>query len=318
MLQAPDLLGHESALSLAAVAPDVVKTALRLKKIGNQLLRNIGGRSVHPVSAMVGGFYRWPKAEKLKEMLLDLRWGLDASIETAHWAVTLPFPEMDVDYEFVALTLPDEYAIIEGDVLSSKNGIVPVEKFNDIYPEKHVRHSNALHSLTVTGEPYLVGPLARLNLNYEKLHPTAKAVLDELNLEMPITNPYKALIARAVELVEVYALAIDLVEGYAPEGPAHVALDLKVGKGCAATEAPRGLLYHHYEVDEKGFIKSAHIMPPTAQNLARIEEDLRQLVPLVIEKPHEEATLDCEHLIRSYDPCISCATHFLTLDIERK
>ena len=318
MLQAPDLLGHESALSLTAVAPDVVKTALRLKKIGNQLLRAIGGRSVHPVSAMVGGFYRWPKAEKLKDMLPDLRWGLEASIETARWSVPLDYPEMDVDYEFVALTLPDEYAVIEGDVLLSKNGSVPVEKFNDIYPEKHVRHSNALHSLTATGEPYLVGPLARLNLNYEKLHPTAKAVLDELNLESPITNPYKSLIARAVELVDANALAMDIVEGYAPKGPAHVALDLKVGKGCAATEAPRGLLYHHYEVDEKGFIRTAHIMPPTAQNLARIEEDLRQLVPLVIDKPQDEATLDCEHLIRSYDPCISCATHFLTLDVVRK
>jgi sulfhydrogenase subunit alpha len=318
MLQAPDLLGHESALSLAAVAPDVVKTALRLKKIGNQLLRNIGGRSVHPVSAMVGGFYRWPKAEKLKEMLPDLRWGLEASKETARWSVTLPYPEMDVDYEFVALTLPDEYAIIEGDVLSSKTGTIPIEKFIDIYPEKHVRHSNALHSLNAKGEPYLVGPLARLNLNHEKLHPEAKAILDELDLELPITNPYKALIARAVELVDAYALAIDLIENYAPEGPSHVKLDLKVGKGCAGTEAPRGLLYHDYEVDEKGFVQSAHIMPPTAQNLARIEEDLRQLIPQVIDKPQDEATLDCEHLIRSYDPCISCATHFLTLDIVRK
>jgi sulfhydrogenase subunit alpha len=218
----------------------------------------------------------------------------------------------------VALTLPDEYAVIEGDVLSSKTGKVPVEKFNDIYPEKHVRHSNALHSLNAEGQPYLVGPLARLNLNHAKLHPEAKAIVNELNLELPIRNPYKALIARAVELVEAYALAIDLVENYAPEGPCRVELDLKAGKGCAATEAPRGLLYHDYEVDAQGFIQSAHIMPPTAQNLARIEEDLRQLIPLVIDKPQDEATLDCEHLIRSYDPCISCATHFLTLDIVRK
>ncbi len=318
MLQAPDLLGYDSALSLAEVAPEVVKTALRLKKIGNQLLRAIGGRSVHPVSACVGGFYRWAPEEKLKELLPDLRWGLDAAKETARWSVTLDYPEMDVDYEFVALTLPNEYAIIEGDVLSSKTGTVPVEKFNEIYPEKHIRHSNALHSLNAEGQPYLVGPLARLNLNHEKLHPEAKSILDELDIELPITNPYKALIARAVELVDAYALAIDLIEGYAPEGSSRVELNLKVGKGCAATEAPRGLLYHDYEVDEKGFIRSAHIMPPTAQNLARIEADLRQLVPQVIDKPQEEATLDCEHLIRSYDPCISCATHFLTLDIERK
>ena len=318
MLQAPDLLGHESALSLAEVAPDVVKTALRLKKIGNEILRTIGGRSVHPVSSCVGGFYRFPKVEKLQGLLPDLRWGLEAAKETARWAVTLPFPEMDVDYEFVALTLPDEYAVVGGDVLSSKTGIISVEDFVSVYPEKHIRHSNALHSSNTSGEPYLVGPLARLNLNHEKLSPQAKAIVEELKLEFPITNPYKSLIARAVELVESYELAIEIVENYKPEGPSHVELDLKVGKGCAATEAPRGLLYHDYEVDEKGFIKTAHIMPPTAQNLARVEEDLRQLIPQVIDKPQEEATLDCEHLIRSYDPCISCATHFLTLDIERK
>ena len=317
MLQAPDLLGHESALSLAAVAPDVVKTALRLKKIGNQLLHAIGGRSVHPVSACVGGFYRWPDSQKLKDLLPELRWGLEASKETARWAITLPFPEMDVDYEFVALSLPDEYAIIEGNVFSSKNGTILVEEFEDIYPEKHVRHSNALHSLTVDGQPYLVGPLARLNLNHEKLSPQSRALLRELKIGLPITNPFKSLIARAIELVDAYELAIELIEAYTPEGSSRMELDLKAGKGCAATEAPRGLLYHRYQVDEKGFIQNARIMPPTAQNLARIEADLRQLVPQVIAKPQEEATLDCEHLIRSYDPCISCATHFLTLNVER-
>ena len=317
MLQAPDLLGHESALSLAAVAPEVVKKALRLKKIGNELLRAIGGRSVHPVSACVGGFYKWPDAAALKTLLPDLEWGLEAALETARWSVDLPYPELEIDYEFVAIHLPDEYAIIEGDVLSSKRGQMPVEDFDKIYLERHVEHSNALHSLTVDGQPYLVGPLSRLNLNHEQLGPAAQAVMKEIKLQLPLRNPYKALIARSIELVQAYEDAIALVKAYTPEGPSSVKLVLKAGEGCAATEAPRGLLFHRYSIDAAGMIQTARIVPPTAQNLARIEADLWQMAPQVIDLPHDQATLTCEHLVRSYDPCISCATHFLTLDIEK-
>jgi len=316
MLQAPDMLGHESALSLAAVAPDVVKKALRLKKIGNDLLRAIGGRSVHPVSACVGGFYKWPAADTIQALLPDLEWGLEAAIETARWSVTLPYPELDIDYEFVAIHLPDEYAIIEGDVLSSKRGHISIEEFDKVYLEQHVKHSNALHSLTVDGQPYLVGPLSRLNLNHEQLGPAAKAVMKEIGLQLPIRNPYKALIARAIELVQAYEDAIELVKNYNPEGPSTAKLVLRAGEGCAATEAPRGLLFHRYTVDAQGMIQSARIVPPTAQNLARIEADLWQMAPKVLDLPHAEATLTCEHLVRSYDPCISCATHFLKLEIK--
>jgi coenzyme F420-reducing hydrogenase alpha subunit len=316
MLQAPDLLGHESALSLAVVAPEVVKKALRLKKIGNALLRTIGGRSVHPVSSCVGGFYKWPDAAAMKALLPDLEWGLQAALETARWSVTLPYPELEIDYEFVANHLPDEYAIIEGEVLSSKRGAMPVDQFDQVYIEQHVQHSNALHSLTVDGQPYLVGPLARLNLNHEQLGPSAKGVLEEIKVDLPIRNPYKALIARAIELVQAYEDAINLVKSYQPEGPSAAKLMLRAGEGCAATEAPRGLLFHRYTLDAAGLVQSVRIVPPTAQNLARIEEDLRQMAPKVLDMPHDQATLTCEHLVRSYDPCISCATHFLKLDIK--
>ncbi len=316
MLQAPDLLGHESALSLAAVAPDVVKKALRLKKIGNNLLRAIGGRSVHPVSACVGGFYKWPAVDAIQALLPDLEWGLEAALDTARWSMTLPYPELEIDYEFVAIHLPDEYAIIEGDLLSSKRGHIPLEQFDQVYLEQHVKHANALHSLTVDGQPYLVGPLSRLNLNHEQLGPAAKAVIQEIGLELPIRNPYKALIARAIELVQAYEDAIALVKAYKPEGPSAAKLTLRAGEGCAATEAPRGLLFHRYTVDAAGMIQSARIVPPTAQNLARIEADLWQMAPKVLDLPHDQATLTCEHLVRSYDPCISCATHFLKLNIE--
>jgi coenzyme F420-reducing hydrogenase alpha subunit len=320
LLQAPDLLGYESALSLAEVAPEVVKKALRLKKIGNQLLRAIGGRSVHPVNTCVGGFYSWPKVEDIRALIPDLEWGLEASKETVRWAATLPYPELNIyDYEFVALRHPEEYAILEGAVMSSRNEEpFPVENFENAFLETHVRHSNALHSHTANGSTYLTGPLARLNLNFEQLGAEAQAVLSEIGLELPVINPYKALIARAVELVEVYAEALSLAKTYAPKGPSQVSFKIIAGEGCSASEAPRGLLYHRYIVDAKGEVLYARIVPPTAQNLARIEADLWLLAPQVLEMPQEQATLMCEHLIRSYDPCISCATHFLKLKIDKQ
>jgi coenzyme F420-reducing hydrogenase alpha subunit len=317
LLQAPDILGHQSALSLAEVAPDVVKTALRLKKVGNELLRTIGGRSVHPVNTCVGGFYRWPKTDKIKALLPDLNWGLEAAKETVRWAVKLDYPEFEVyDYEYVAVHHPEEYGILSGDILSSNAQQITVSEYSQHYLESHVRHSNALHSHTATGSTYIVGPLARLNLNYEQLGPEARQSLEEAGVELPLHNPYKMLLARAIELVEVYAEAIRLVEAYDPKGPSHTEVKPAAGEGHGVSEAPRGLLYHQYVVDDKGMILHARIVPPTAQNLARIEADLWKLVPQVIGLPQEEATLACEHLVRSYDPCISCATHFLKLKID--
>ena len=320
LLQAPDLLGQPSALDLAAVAPQVVKDALRLKKIGNEILRTIGGRSVHPVNACVGGFYRWPDAAPLKALLPDLEWGLEAAIACVKWAVTLPYPDLKIDYECVALHHPDEYAVIEGEVWSSKGRKLSVADYEKGYLEEHVKHSNALHGHTVDGGNYLVGPLARLNLNHAQLLPLAQKALKDNKIKLPLTNPYKSLIARAVELVQAYEEAILLVKAYQPtgqpDGPAHIELKLKAGEGAAATEAPRGLLYHRYRIDDRGRVQFAKIVPPTAQNLPRIEEDLLALVPQIIEMPQEEATLTAEHLVRSYDPCISCATHFLKLKVE--
>jgi len=318
MLQGPDLTGHESAISLAGVAPDTVTTALRMKKIGNQILKTIGGRSVHPVNACVGGWHRWPDIEEVQQLLPELEWGLEQALETVRWAVTLPYPELQVEYEYVALHHPAEYAVLEGDILSSRTGMITEGDFEGHYLEKHVEHSNALHSYTDENQPYFVGPLARYNLNFEKLGDTAKRVAGEVGVEPPLHNPYKGLIARAIETVEAFDRAIRLVEDYHPAEPNTQPLNIKAGEGAAATEAPRGLLYHRFRIDENGFVKNARIVPPTAQNLARMEADLWQLAPTVYELPHEDATLTCEHLLRAYDPCISCATHFLTLTIEDK
>ncbi len=316
LLQAPDLLGKESALELAAIAPEVVKNALRLKKIGNEILKVIGGRSVHPVSVCVGGFYRWPEVDALNALLPDLEWGLSAALDCAQWAATLPYPDLEIDYEFVALHHPDEYGITEGEVWSSNGRKLSIEEYETGYIEEHVKHSNALHSRTVDGNTYLVGPLARLNLNHEQLTSAAQKALKDANVKFPLKNPFKSLLARAIELVDAYEEAIQLVKDYKPEGSPSVELKLKAGEGAGATEAPRGLLYHRYKIDENGLIKFAKITPPTAQNLPRIEADLFALAPKIVQLPEAEATLTAEHLVRAYDPCISCATHFLKLKVE--
>jgi sulfhydrogenase subunit alpha len=313
MLQAPDLLGVPSALDLAASAPEVVKNALRMKKIGNDILKTIGGRSVHPVNACVGGWYRWPDVAPLKALLLELEWALETAIEAVRWSVHLPYPNFEIDYEFVAIHNPEEYGVMNGDVWSSKGSKLSANEFESRYIEKHVRHSNALHGHTLEGGCYLVGPLARLNLNHEQLMPEARKVLQENKIKLPLANPYKSLIARAIELVHFYQEAITLINNYLPLSPAHQILELKAGEGCGMSEAPRGLLYHRYRINSEGRVEFAKITPPTAQNLPRIEQDLFMLAPKLVEQDQETATLTAEHLVRSYDPCISCATHFLNL-----
>jgi sulfhydrogenase subunit alpha len=317
LLQAPDLVGYESALSLAVDEPQLVKQALRLKKIGNELLKIIGGRSVHPVNTCVGGFYRWPAMDAIYNLIPDLEWARQASQDTVKWAASLTYPDFERDYEFVALNRIDDYAIYDGDILSSSGLRISPADFEKHYLETHVERSNALHSHTVENRTYFVGPLARLNLNYKKLRPMARQAAREIGLKFPLRNPYKGLIARAIELVHTCDLAIELANAYQPQGASFKEIRLIPGEGIGVSEAPRGLLYHRYVVDEQGFIRFAKITPPTAQNFAQMESDLWALAPSVINQPQEQASLSFEHLLRSYDPCISCSTHFLKLRVDQ-
>jgi sulfhydrogenase subunit alpha len=318
LLQAPDLVGQESALSLAVEAPELVKQGLRMKKVGNDLLKTIGGRSVHPVNTCVGGFYRWPAVDAIHALIPELEWVRQASIDTVKWAATLNYPDFEQDYEFVALNRVEEYAIYDGDILSSKGKRISPPDFEKNYIESHVERSNALHSHTVENGTYFVGPLARINLNFKKLRQIARETAREIGLKLPLRNPYKGLLARAIELVHTCDLAIELANDYHPHGLSHVEVKIHPGEGYGVSEAPRGLLYHRYVVDEQGLIRFARITPPTAQNFAQMEADLWMLAPTVVKQPQEEASLTCEHLLRSYDPCISCATHFLKLKIVRE
>jgi coenzyme F420-reducing hydrogenase alpha subunit len=320
MLHAPDFTGHESSISMAgdpALRP-LVEQGLRIKQIGNRLMSIIGGREIHPISVCVGGFYRAPSPADLQQMVNDLEWGLEASQETVRWATTLDYPDFEVDYEFVSISHPDEYPLNEGNFISSSGLDIPMESYESHFVEDHVAHSNALHSrYTGKNSSYFVGPLARVNLNLGKLSPKALAMAQEIGFEPPVHNPFKGLIARGLELVHAFEESLEIIGEYHQPRPSRTLppAQLSPGEGSHGTEAPRGILYHRYQVDERGQITQAKIVAPTSQNLRRMEDDLWQFVPGVLSLPLDEATLRCEQLVRSYDPCISCATHFLKLDI---
>lgn len=318
MLNAPDFLGYESVVALAGEHPKEVERGLRLKKIGNQLLEILGGRATHPVSACVGGFYKVPRAKELRKLRDDLLWGLDAAKQTLAWVVTFKFPDFSPNYEFVSVTHPDEYPFNERRIISSDGVDIDPVDFERVFLEEHVEHSTALHSVRADrATSYLVGPLARLSLNFEKLLPQTKAAARELVSTPPGRNPFRGIVARAIELMHAYEEALAIVEAYQEPAASRVEVKVRAGEGCAATEAPRGLLYHRYRVNDQGLVETARIVPPTAQNLKRMEDDLRELLPGVLERPDAEISHVCENLIRTYDPCISCSTHFLKLRIDR-
>ncbi len=316
-LHAPDFLGAQDAIELAATHRPVVEEALRLKKLGNEIVRVIGGREIHPVSAAVGGFHRAPGRAELAALTEELKWAVDGSVRAARLVAGFEFPAFERDYEFVALQHPDEYAILEGRLVSSHGLDIPVADYEDHFVEHQVKHSHALHSRRKARGAYLVGPLARFNLNFAQLPKLSREVARECACEPPCRNQFRSIVVRAIEMLFACEEALRLIEAYEPPAMVKARWEPRRARGSAITEAPRGSLYHRYEVDENGLILSARIVPPTAQNQKTIEDDLWELTPTLLDRPLEELTWKCEQAIRNYDPCISCATHFLKVRVER-
>jgi len=318
LLQAPDFFGMESVVALAAQQPDLVRQGLQLKKVGNELMVLLGGRSVHPVSVCVGGFYKLPVPSELQAFRERLEWALTTSLETAKFVSSLPLPDFQADYEFVALSHPNEYAMNEGRIVSSAGLDIAVEDYEQKFTEQHVPQSTALHSVrSERGTSYMVGPLARVNLNFRQLTPLARDAAENSGITWPSFNPYAGIVARAIELVHACEESLRIVNSYQQQAKCDFDSTIRAGEGCAATEAPRGLLYHRYRITEKGLVEFAKIVPPTAQNYRRMEDDLRLLIPKILQMTDEDIAGKCEQLVRNYDPCISCSTHFLKLQIQR-
>lgn len=318
MLHAPDFLGYPDAIQMAKDHPDLVKLALRLKKHGNDIMVRLAGREIHPINVRVGGFYRAPSRKELLSLVDDLKWSRDAALQALDVLAGLPFPEFEQDYEYVALRHPDEYPFNEGRLVSNKGLDIDIADYDEHFVEVHVAYSNALHSRLKKRDNYHVGPLARYNLNFDRLPDSVKKVAKAHKLEPPVNNPFKSIAVRGLETLFAVEEALRIIEAYEPPDTPYVEVVPRAGTGHGCTEAPRGILYHRYTLDDEGIVQAARIIPPTSQNQKTMENDLWHFVEHGIETDmeHDRLAYTCEQAIRNYDPCISCSVHFLKLDIE--
>ena len=317
LLHAPDFLGYPSGIALAKDHPDVVEGALKLKKAGNELVRAVGGREIHPINVAVGGFYRAPTRAELAPVAEQLRASLPWAREAVAFVAGLEFPPFEEDYEFVALTEPGAYAIDDGRLRSTGGLDLPPSGFPDHFVEEHVEHSTALHARMRDGQTYMVGPLARFALGSERLAPAAAEAARDAGLDGPVRNPFRSIVVRMVEIVHAVEEALAIIDSYEPPAQPRVRVDPRAGVGHGWSEAPRGMLYHRYELDADGTILDATIVPPTSQNQRAIETSLYEYVRQSIDASDDELRHRCEQAIRNYDPCISCSTHFLRLEVDR-
>ena len=318
LLHAPDFLGYEDGIQMAKDHREAVQRGLFLKKTGNEIVNLLGGREIHPINVRVGGFYKIPGKKEFAALAEKLKLARDAAVETVRWVAKFPYPVFERDYEFVALRHSEEYPFNEGRLVSNRGLDISIREYDQHFGEEHLAHSNALHSVLKDRGAYFVGPLARYNLNFDKLSTLAQETARASGLGSVCRNPFQSIVVRSVELVYACDEALRILESFEmPDAPAvHIEPSVGIGHGC--TEAPRGILYHRYRIDDHGLILDAKIVPPTSQNLKTIEDDLWQFVDSNLDAPQDTLQRQCEQAVRNYDPCISCATHFLELKIERE
>jgi coenzyme F420-reducing hydrogenase alpha subunit len=316
-LAAPDYLGLDDGIALARLHRSEVERGLRLRKLGNRILELLGGRPVNPVGACVGGFTRIPTRAELADLGEDIVRGRGEAEAALRFFASLPVPSRPQPIEFVSLRHPREYPMNEGRIHSSAGLDLPVSRFLEAFEESQVPHSTALHCRRRGGGTYLVGPLARVWLNADRLLPGAAAAFEALAPRFTMPDPCTSVFARGIEVMYALEEALRVIRAFEPPPAPFATWEPRAGVGHGATEAPRGTLYVRLETDDRGDVVAIRIIPPTSQNQARIEEDLRGLVPSLLALSHDEARRACEAAIRNYDPCISCSTHFLTLEIER-
>jgi len=319
LLHAPDFLGYESAIDLARDHREVVEQGLRLKKAGNTIMSVVGGRSIHPVNVRVGGFYRTPSRDELSMLLPVLTEALADAVATVKLVSGFDFPDFEQPYEYVSLrsAYEEEYPLESGSLVSTGGLSFTAAEFDDYITEEHVARSNALHARLRGVDAYVVGPLARYALNADRLGPVARAAAADAGLGPVCRNPFRSIVVRAVEIVYACEEALRIVQGWHGAAVPAVPVPPRAGVGHGVTEAPRGVCYHRYELDAVGTVLDARIVPPTSQNQRSIEADLLRFVQARLHLDDHQLTHDCEQAIRNYDPCISCATHFLDLTVER-
>ena len=322
-LALPDYLGFPDALSMAGRFKSLMETGLRLKQLGNDATSALGGRETHPVSAVVGGFTKIPSPHVLSLLRKHFESRREDVFRLLEFVGKLELPDFETgDGSFFAsLVHPLQYPVNDG-VLATSDGMhVTPQEFGTFLSETQPRESNALHAL-FRGKPLMVGPLARVNLNYERLRPRIRETLNKMGIRFPSRNPYLSIVARVAEVAQAVEDSIEALDeiqrlrtapppsaaGNAP--PIH---SIHEGAGCAMVEAPRGTLYHSYSLDSDGKVTGARIVAPTTQNLPFIERTLRRLVERMVHSPDDQIAQSCSVMVRNFDPCISCATHLIKI-----
>jgi coenzyme F420-reducing hydrogenase alpha subunit len=318
MLHAPDFLGVHNVVEIARSQPAIVERGLRLKKAGNAIVALLGGREVHPINVKVGGFYRLPSKAQLRPLREQLAIAREDALATVGWVAGFDFPDFRRDYELVALRHPDEYPFNEGRIVSSRGLDIDQAQYHDHFEEHQVEHSTALHCRLRERGHYHVGPLARFVLNHDRLRPLAREAAAAAGLTTDCRNPFRSIVVRAVEMVQAIDEAIAIIDAIELPAAPSVPVEPRAATGLAATEAPRGLLHHTYRISADGLIEHAQIVPPTSQNQATIEDDLRAFIAPRTGLPDADLQWQCEQAVRNYDPCISCSTHFLDLRVTRR
>ncbi len=317
LLHAPDFLGYPDIIGMARDHSDAVERGLSLKKAGNQLMEFVGGRAIHPINVRLGGFYSVPTRLEFGPIAEQLRRALDNALATVEWVSGFDFPDLELEHEFLALTASGRYPIENGTIARSVGPSFSVADFTDHVAESQVPYSTALHA-TLDGGRYLTGPLARFSLNSSALSPVAAQAAAGAALSTECRNPFRSIVVRAVEVVYAIEEALRIIDDYQRPSRPFVDVPARAGVGHGVSEAPRGLLYHRYRIDDDGLVAAAIIIPPTSQNQAAIEADLARVVSDNVSLDDAALTTLCEKVIRSYDPCISCSTHFLTLTVQRR
>ncbi len=311
-LTAPDFFRVGSVFGMVKDNKEAVLRGMRIKTVANELCALVGGRHIHPITLKIGCFSKSPGSKELaafKNKIADLWPDIE---ETVRFFKGLKIPELERETEYISLTSPEEYALYDGNIKSSDNGEVRPSDYLDKVKEFMVTHSTSKHAKS-NRDSFMVGALARFNNNHKQLHPKAKEVAEELGLKYPCYNSYMNNVAQVVETVHCFEDSIRLIDDLISDDlkDEKVSLAPKAGHGVGATEAPRGTLYHEHKLDDDGKITYANYIIPTGQNLANIENDLRALVPNILDQSRDDIILNIEMLVRAYDPCISCATHLM-------
>jgi len=307
-LSLPDLMGYESIIAMVKDHRDIVKRGLKLKKLGNDITDIIGGKAVHPVTAVVGGFTSIPNKNQLQKIKKRLMEAKDDAFKTVKLFTDVKIPNFTRKCEHIAISDTKEYSINEGRLKSTMGLDIDEMNYRDYISEKQVPYSTALHSQVRNRDSFMVGPLPRVNINFNQLSSDAKNAAEDSGIKFPNYNPFRSHFARAIELVHDIDESIEIIDRL-PLKDEKKEVVCRSGFGAAITEAPRGSLYHSYDLDSNGIVKGADLVPPTAHNAYNIEKDINEFVRTILNKSIEEITLQCEMLIRAYDPCISCSSH---------